>query len=188
MAACFGSLVMIVLGIYLYTTSEYGDLNLVCRHNLQSAELTVLVDGRTAFSDQISGTVKKRFGFLDKKVEGSVSKSISIPLGKHTVRVSLKSTPERFEQTKQIMINLVSGKEATVAITAQRGDLSLAYQGAPVLADKEVHSFWSGSLWSVLVTAISSVGSAAIGFLVQEFLRTRKAALLRIRGTDSQFE
>src|SRR5436189_6146847 len=96
LAACFGSLVMIALGIYLYTTSEYGDLNLVRRHNLQSAELTVLVDGKTAFSDQISGTVKKRFGFLDKKVEGSISKSLSIPFGNQTVRFSLKSAPQRF--------------------------------------------------------------------------------------------
>jgi hypothetical protein len=77
------------------------------------------------------------------------------------------------------VVNVVSDKEATLLITAQRGDLSLAYQGTPVLSDTERVPVGSGSLWSVVVTAMSSVASATIGFLVQEFLRTRKAAFLQ---------
>jgi len=179
LAVCFGSVVLIPLAIYTYLSNGHEDLNLICRHNLQSAELTVIVDGEVAFSDQISGTVKKRFGFLDKKVEGTLSKSLSIPLGKHTVRVSMKSMPEHFDQTKQVAVNLVSGQVATVTITAQRGDLSLAYQGAPVISDKGIGSASSSSVWSILITAIGSVGSAAIGFMVQEFLRNRKSSFLQ---------
>jgi hypothetical protein len=87
--------------------------------------------------------------------------------------------PDRFDQTRQVAVNLVSGKESTVTITSQRGDLSLAYQGAPVDQEMAGVGASSGSVWSILVTLIGSVGSAAIGFMVQEFLRARKAAFLQ---------
>jgi hypothetical protein len=183
MAVCFGLLVLIPLSLYSYLSNGRGDLNLIFRHNLQSAELTVNVDGKLAFVDQSSGTVKKRFGFLDKKVEGTLSKALSIPLGKHTVRVSLKSASEQFEQTRQISVNLVSGKESTITITAQRGDLSLAYEGPPVSSNTISTPEGSSAIWSILMTAMGAVGSAAIGFMVQEFLRARKAAFLQNKSS-----
>ena len=183
LAVCFGLLVLIPLAIYSYFSNEYGDLNLVCRHSFQSADLTVSVDGKVAYSDQSSGTVKKRFGFLDKKVEGTLSKALSMPLGKHTVRVSLKSTSDQFDQTRQIAVNLVSGRESTVTITAQRGDLLLAYDGAPLVAGVESASAGSSAIWSVLMTVMGAVASAAIGFMVQEFLRSRKVAFLQNKSS-----
>jgi len=63
----------------MYPSSEPGSLNLVCRHNLRTADLSVFVDGRPAFSDQVSGTAKKRFGVFDKKVEGTFSKTFVFP-------------------------------------------------------------------------------------------------------------
>ena len=183
MAVCFGLLVLIPLGIYSYLSNGYGDLNLVCRHSFQSAELTVSVDGKMVYSDQSSGTVKKRFGFLDKKVEGTLSKALSMPLGKHTVRVSLKSPTDQFDQTRQIVVNLVSGRESTVTITNQRGDLMLSYDGAPIVAGNTSNSAGSSAIWSVLMTAMGAVASAAIGFMVQEFLRSRKAAFLQNKSS-----
>src|SRR6266581_1641516 len=174
LAASFGLLV-VGLAIYMYS-GESGNINLICRHNLRTADLSVFVDGRPQFSDQISGTVKKRFGIFDKKVEGTFSKTFTTSLGEHVVRVHLQSTPERFDQTRQIGINLVSGKEATVSITAQNGDLSLAYRGSPVNSvNDDSQSYYSGPLRSILVAVTASAVSAAIGFIVQEFLRTRKA-------------
>jgi len=176
LAVCLGSLALTGLAIYTYRSSDSGSLSLICRHSLRTAELSVFVDGSQTFSDQISGTVKKRFGILDKRVEGTLSKTLTVSLGEHIVRVRLKSSPEQFDQTKQIVVNLVSGKEATVVITAQRGELSLAYQGPAVVPVKDSGPAYSGSLWSILVTVMGSAMSAAIGFVVQEFLRTRKAA------------
>lgn len=183
LAVFFGLLVLVPLAVYSYLSNGRGDLNLVCRHSLQSAELTVSVDGKLAFADQSSGTVKKRFGFLDKKVEGTLSKALSLPLGKHTVRVSLKSPSEQFEQTRQIAVNLVSGNESTVTITAQRGDLSLAYDGPPVVFNAASTSEGSSAIWSILMTVMGAVGSAAIGFMVQEFLRSRKASFLQKKSS-----
>ena len=186
LAVCFGLIVLIPLGVYSYLSSGYGDLNLICRHNLQSVELTVSVDGEEVYSDQSSGTVKKRFGFLDKKVEGTLSKTLSLPLGKHMVRVNLKSPTERVDQTRQIAVNLVSGRESTILITTQRNDLVLTYQGAPLQPDSKVGSpASSNAIWSILMTIAGSVASAAIGFMVQEFLRSRKAAFLQSQSSKS---
>jgi hypothetical protein len=183
LAVFFGLLVMVPLAVYSYLSNGHGDLNLICRHTFQAAELTVSVDGKLAFADQSSGTVKKRFGFLDKKVEGTLSKALSLPLGRHTVRVSLKSPSEQFEQTRQIVVNLVSGKESTVTITAQRGDLSLAYEGPPALSNTVSTPEGSSAFWSILMTVMGAVGSAAIGFMVQEFLRSRKASFLQKKSS-----
>jgi hypothetical protein len=183
LAVCFGLLVLIPLGIYSYLSNGYGDLNLVCRHSFQSAELTVNVDGKMVYSDQSSGTIKKRFGFLDKKMEGTLSKALSMPLGKHTVRVSLKSPTDQFDQTRQIAVNLVSGRESTVTITAQRGDLVLAYDGAPIVSGTASASSGPSAIWSILMTAMGAVASAAIGFMVQEFLRSKKAAFLQNKNS-----
>jgi hypothetical protein len=185
MAVSFGLLVLIPLTVYFYLSNGRGDLNLICRHNFQSAELTVSVDGKMVFSDQSSGTVKKRFGFLDKKVEGTLSKALSMTLGKHLVRVSLKSPSEQFDQTRQIAVNLISGRESTVTITAQRGDLLLAYDGAPIVSGTASAPAGSNAIWSILMTAIGAVASAAIGFMVQEFLRSRKAAFLQSKSSRS---
>jgi len=179
LAVCCGLLVLIPLALHSYLSNGRGDLNLICRHNLQSAELTVSIDGKLAFSESSAGTVKKRFGFLDKKVEGTLSKAVSLPLGKHTIRVNLKSSPERFDQTRQIAVNMVAGKESTVLITSQRGDLSLAYQGASVASNEVEAAVVPASVWSILITVAGSAASAAIGFMVQEFLRGRKESLLQ---------
>jgi hypothetical protein len=176
LATCVGLAVLITLAIYSYATSGSSALNLVCRHNLQSADLSVYVDGKPVFADRVSGAVKRRFGFLDKKVEGTLSKVLSVPPGRHDVKVELKSSPERFDQTRQIAVNLVSGREATIVITAQRGELALAYQGSPADSDKDSEPSYSGSIRSILFTVLGSVASAAVGFIVQEFLRTRREA------------
>ena len=174
LAVSLGAPVLVGLAIYSYLSSDSGALNVVFRHSLQTADLTVFVDGRPTFSDQVPGTAKKRFGILDKRVEGTLSKTLAVPLGTHIVQVHVKSSPERFDQTRQISVNLVSGKDSTVVINAQRDDLSLSYRGRAVGPVQEGAES-SGPFRSILVTVMGSAVSAAIGFLVQEFLKARKA-------------
>jgi hypothetical protein len=176
MALGFGSLTLFGLVIYVYLLAGSGNLTVVCRDNFRSAELSIYVDDKLTFSDQISGSTKKRFGILDERIEGVLSKVLPLALGDHVVRAHLTSAADHFDQTKQVEVNLVSGKEATVVVTTPRGELSLAYQGPSATAVKDSGMLSSGTLRSILVTLAGSVVSAAIGFGVQEFLKTRKAA------------
>ena len=178
MAVSFGSLTLLCLIIYVYFLPGSGNLTVVCRENFRSAELSIYVDDKLTFSDQISGNAKKRFGILDERIEGTLSKVLTFPLGDHVVRAHLTSVADHFDQTKQVEVNLVSGKEATVSSTAPRGELYLAYQGPSLTAVKDSGMPPSGPLRSMLVTVVGSIVSAAIGFGVQEFLKTRKTAAI----------
>jgi hypothetical protein len=168
------SLVLIGPAIYTSLSSQPATLNLICRHNLMTAELSVFIDGKLSFSDHLSGTATKRFGIFGKQVSGAFSKSLTVPSGEHVMQVQLRSPGSGFDQTKQSEFNLPPGKEATVVIATQRNELSLAYEG-PSVDPVKAGSDYSESVRWILLTAMGSAVSAAIGFFVQEFLRSKKA-------------
>lgn len=174
LAVLAGVLVLIGLAVYAFLTSGSATLNLVCRHNLRAADLSLLVDGKLAFTEQISGSAKKRFGIFKTGVAGSFSKSLTLPSGEHVIQVHLKSPADSFDQTRRCGVNLLPEKGTTLQITAQRGSMSLLCEGPPVAAAKSHDSDYSSVARSLLVTVFGSVASAAIGFMVQEFLRSRK--------------
>jgi hypothetical protein len=176
LAVLVGSLVLLGLVAYTFLSSGSATLNLVCRHNLRTADLSVFIDGKLSYEHEISGSSLKQFGILGKRVEGTFSKSLAVSSGDHTVQVHLASTADGFDQVKQRGLHLVAGKEATLVITTQRGGMSLAVQGFSNASATDIGSSYSGSVRSILVTVMGSAVSAAIGFAVQEFLRSRKAA------------
>jgi hypothetical protein len=174
LALLAGSFFALACFLYAFLSSGSATLNVVCRHSFRSAELSVFVDGKLNHSEQISGIAKKRFGLFDTRVEGSFSKSLAVPAGEHLVQVRLRSATDGFDQTKQCRINLPAGKDATVVVSTQRGAMSLAYQGPA--AGTETASGYFNSLRTVVVTVLGSAVSAAIGFVVQDFLRSRKVS------------
>jgi hypothetical protein len=167
------SLVLIGPAIYTSLSSQPATLNLLCRHNLLTAELSVFIDGKLSFTDHLSGTASKRFGLFGKQVSGTFSKSLTVPSGEHVVQVELRSPESGFDQTKQSEFNLLPGKEARLVIATQRNELSLAYEG-PSADPVKAGSDYSESVRWILLTAMGSAVSAAIGFFVQEFLRSKK--------------
>ncbi len=171
-----GSAVLFVLALYTFLFSSSATLNLVCRHNLRSAELSVFVDGKLVHVEQVSGTAKKRFGMFDTRIEGSFSKALAIAAGHHVIQVRLRSAADGFDQSKLCGVYLVPGKNATLVVSTSRGAMSLAYQGPPVETANETVSGYSNSLHTVLVTVLGSAVSAAIGFFVQEALRSKKSS------------
>src|SRR6267154_6541325 len=53
-----GSIVLISLVVYTSLTGS-ATLNLICRHALRSAEISVSIDGKTIYADHISASPKK---------------------------------------------------------------------------------------------------------------------------------
>ncbi|HEX9121445.1 MAG TPA: hypothetical protein VF840_12975, partial [Terriglobales bacterium] len=97
-----------------------------------------------------------------------------VPAGQHVVQVRLRS--EGFDQAKVCGVNLVTGKDATVLVSAQRGGMTLVYQGPPVTAGDSPVSDYFSSVRTLVAALIGSAASAVIGFVVQEALRARKSA------------
>jgi hypothetical protein len=175
LAVLAGSLVLVGLAVYTSLSGGSATLNLICRHDLRSADISVSIDGRTTYTDHISANPKKLFGIFGKRGE-TFSKSLTVPSGEHVVQVHLISATNRFDQTKQRELNLLPGNEATLLIAAQRNGMSLLYQGPVTAPTKNLGSVYSDLVRSILVTLLGSAVSAVIGFFVQDFLRSRKAA------------
>ncbi len=171
-----GSVVLVGLALFTFLLRSSATLNLICRHNLRSAELSVFVDGKLVHVEQVSGTAKKRLGLFDTRIEGSFSKALAIAAGHHVIQVRLRSAVDGFDQSKSCGVYLVPGKNATVVVNTSRGGMWLAYQGPPVETANETVSGYSNSLRTVLVTVLGSAVSAAIGFFVQEALRSKKSS------------
>jgi len=167
---------LVLVGLAVYTSLLGGSatLNLICRHDLRSADISVSIDGRTTYTDHISASPKKLFAILGKRE--TFSKSLTVPPGEHVVQVHLSSATDGFDQTKQRELNLLPGNETTLRIDAHRNGMSLVYPGPATSPTNNLGSGFPDSLRSILVTLLGSAVSAAIGFVVQEFLRSRKAA------------
>ena len=175
LAVLTGLLVLVGLAIYTSLLAGSATLNLICRHDLRSADISVSIDGRTTYTDHISASPKKLFAILGKRGE-TFSKSLTVPSGEHVVQVHLSSATDGFDQTKQRELNLLPGNETTLRIDAHRKGMSLVYPGPATSPTNNLGSAFPDSLRSILVTLLGSAVSAAIGFVVQDFLRSRKAA------------
>jgi len=169
-----GSIVLISLVVYTSLTGS-ATLNLICRHTLRSADISVSIDGKTIYSDHISASPKKFYEILGKRSE-TFSKSLTVPSGNRVVEVHLTSATDGFDQTRQCELSVPPGKESTLLIEAQQSGLSLVNKGSATAPARNSGSAYSDSLRSVLVTLLGSGVSAAIGFFVQEFLRSKKTA------------
>jgi hypothetical protein len=173
-ALLIGSIVLISLAVYTSLTGS-ATLNLICRHALRSADISVSIDGKTIYSDHISGSPKKFYEILGKRSE-TFSKSLTVPSGNRVVEVHLSSATDGFDQTRQCELSVPPGKEATLLIEAQQSGMSLVNKGSAIAPVRNLESAYSDSLRSVLVTLLGSGVSAAIGFFVQEFLRSKKTS------------
>ena len=174
MAVLTGALVLVGLAVCTSLPGGSATLNLICRHDFHSTDISVAIDGRTTYTDHISASPKKLFAFVGKRE--TFSKALTVPSGEHVVQVHLSSATDGFDQTKQQDLNLLPGSEATLLVDAQRNGISLAYQRPIAAPTKNLGSAYPDSLRSIALTLIGSAVSAVIGFFVQEFLRSRKAA------------
>ena len=169
-----GSIVLISLAVYTSLTGS-ATLNLICRHAFRSADISVSIDGKTIYADHISASPKRFYEILGKRSE-TFSKSLTVPSGNRVVEVHLSSATDGFDQTRQCELSVPPGKEATLLVEAQQSGMSLVNKGSATVPARNLESGYSDSLRSVLVTLLGSGVSAAIGFFVQEFLRSKKTA------------
>jgi hypothetical protein len=172
-------LVAVVGLVYQWAFSKTAKVNIVCSHGFRSAELSVWVDRDLVYSGNVNGTSRKHFQLFSAGKPG-LYKSIEVPAGHHAIQVRLNATADGFDQTKVTNANFSDLHTNSVSISAGRRGLTLSVQGgaepsAP--ADSEALTAYQKVASSVIFSILGSGMSAAIAFLVQEFLRAQKARL-----------
>ncbi|HEY2842670.1 MAG TPA: hypothetical protein VGJ09_03430 [Bryobacteraceae bacterium] len=169
-----GAVVLIALGIYAAFLSGSSTLHILVHHNFREADLSLVVDGRVNFTEHLSGSAKKRLGLFEQ-VNGNFSKTLPLPAGEHLVEVQLRSAADGVNQSRSSRIKILDGQEATLSVSASRNSMNLNFQGASVTPDSSVSNLADHAL-SLALTVMGSALTAAVGFFVQDFLRSKKVA------------
>jgi hypothetical protein len=169
-------LVLLVAGFWLWRST--ATLTVAGHHSFKRAEMSVYVDGDLKSTSEVSGSPRKKLGVF-QKTEGTFSKSLRIAAGDHTIRVQFHSLTDDSDLSRQVQVSVQAGTQSTVYVNADRAALSLAFAGtSPKLrSEPEPTTGYAKTLQSILMAVGGSVLSATVGFVVQDFLRSRKAAL-----------
>ena len=173
-------LAMLLIGflIFSFTTSDSTKLNIVCQHNFRSAELSIWIDSNLVYSGNVSGSVKKRFGWLGSSKGKGLYKTVNVPSGRHTLQVRVNAAAERYDQTKTMAVAFAENQDNSLSISAGNRGLYLMSRGsANISVESDSSTSYGKYVSSVLISLFGSGMSAAIAFLVQEFLRSQKARL-----------
>ena len=174
LALALGLLASVLLGISALLFLPSATLQLVCRHDFRNATITVSVDGDVVHTDNLTGSVRKIFGVVEK-TEGTYVRSIPVGAGRHVVSVQLRASG--YDRTRSLEGEFSRGKESVLSVDSGRG-LSLAWRAAGSGPSGLEPAGSSPSFFkyagSALMTIFGSIVSASIGVLVQDFLRARK--------------
>jgi hypothetical protein len=160
----------VMMAIYTALTAKDSSLHFKVQHGFHNAQVSVWVDSDLVYSGTITGSTKKKFGFLPTDaVQGSLSQIIPVRSGPHTVRVRV-APDDATAQDDTITGDFARNGERTLSVSARHNGLSLAWQGTGA-GDTESPS---GFAWlsryatSLLLTIGGSIISALTGFALRE--------------------
>ncbi len=176
-------------------------LNLDVRHNFKNVALTVTIDDEPALDTRIDGS-GKRFGMFGKREERVFTKTFDLEPGARVVRVRVRSTADKFDQTRVERFELSPASVASLRLVVEKSGLAVFADRPPVVQTVAAPSRQASSparpkpvtaaaaarapsvlveiyqtLRSLLIAMAGFVATTAAGFVVQEFLISRKRLL-----------
>jgi hypothetical protein len=169
-------LLVLAVGWYWFVAAS-ATLTIAGRHSFRQAQVSIWVDGNLKSTFEVSGSAKKKLGVF-QKIDGSFSRSLRVGAGDHTIRVQVHSLTDNSDVIRQCRASVASGTQSTVYVNADRGLLSLSFaSGSPrTQPEPESSNGYLKLMQSVLMALVGSALSATVGFLVQDFLKSRKAS------------
>lgn len=175
-----GVVAIALAGAWYWYTASSATLTIAGHHGFRRAEVSIWVDGDLKSKYQVTGSDKRRFGIL-QKTEGNFSRSVRVGAGDHMVRVQFRSLTDSSSLTRQCHVSVDATTESTMYVNADRGVMSLSFAGsAPkIKSAPEPSTGYAKMLQSTFMAIAGSALSAVVGFVVQDFLKSRKAAQVK---------
>ncbi|HEU5450918.1 MAG TPA: hypothetical protein VFU76_02980 [Terriglobales bacterium] len=176
---------MIVLAAAVFSAAAAGylvlrpssvDVHLTVRHPFRTADMTIAIDGENAYSGQLTAKTKKKLLIMDR-VEGSFAKTFALRPGAHTVEVHIRSEAYAYDQSVRRSFDAPAGRGGTLVVSAVNGaDLTMNWLPVPPAGEGGPSPAFLTTVNSLLLTALGTILSATVGYFVQEFLKSRRAA------------
>ena len=161
-------LAALLMALYTAVSGKDASLRIRVQHSLRSAQFSLWVDGDLAYSGNLVGTTKRKFGLIPA-VQGSLSETFAVTHGPHQIKVQIASDSGVREST--ISGDFARKQQQTLSVNASRGEISLNWQPADVVG---TDSPSSGSGWvsryagTLILTVAGSIISALTGFALRE--------------------
>jgi hypothetical protein len=179
----------LLMAVHTAISAKDSSLHLRVQHGFRDAQVSVWVDGDLAFSGNITGATKKKFGLIPTDaVQGSFSQIIAVRSGQHKVRVRIQPS-DSAAQEDSIAGSFSANAERSLLVSAHRGSLSLSWTGAtnaPVEAASSV-SWLSRYAGSLFLTFAGSIMSAVAGYVLRELpgrLRPASQAVSKVEPSQ----
>jgi serine/threonine protein kinase len=103
-------------------------LDLEVEHNFTAAHLSVWVDDRATYTQQLEGTDRKHL-VVFHGVRGHASHALQLPPGKHRVRIRVVSGVDSYDQSGTVAGEFTSGEEKVLRIHFnKRREMNLSLQ------------------------------------------------------------
>jgi len=160
----------VFMAIYTAITSKDSSLHLKVQHNFRTAQVSVWVDGDLAYSGKMTGSPKKKLGFIPSDaVQGSLSQIIPERSGHHSLRVRIEPEDAAMQEDS-ISGDFSSNSERDLSVSARRSQIALSWQGSGSTSAETSSSFaWlSRYAGSLLLTIAGSIMSALTGYAIRE--------------------
>ncbi len=168
---------LVVLGLFLLAavfaalhtafSAQDASLHLKVQHSFRSADLSVWIDGKQAYSGKLRGTVRRKLGLIPESVQGSLSQIFALSSGVHQIRIAVASDDGSAEEDS-ISAEFAPNSKRELSATARRSSLTLAWQSTdpvPAPANPGLIARYMGTL---LLTIAGSIISAVTGFALKE--------------------
>jgi hypothetical protein len=176
-------------------------LNLDVRHTFKNVNVTVTIDDQPPLEAKVTGS-GKRFGMFGKREERAYTKTFDLEPGVRVVRVRVRSAEDKFDQTRVERFELGSASVASLRLVVEKSGLAVFADRPPVVRPvavappapkpqprpaapaaaavpptRSVMVEIYQTLRSLLIAMAGFVATTAAGFVVQEFLISRKRLL-----------
>ncbi|HET9743086.1 MAG TPA: serine/threonine-protein kinase [Terriglobales bacterium] len=154
--------------------SSHATLHLEGQHPFHSGEITVFQDGHKVYSGELHGMKRSTLGVFHR-VEGNISEDISVPTGKHDIRVRVTAPEDHFDESSALQTNFVSGEDKVLRVEFVRGgDIYLEWLGDNAVSSGDPSAPQSEHSSPIVLTILGSSVSAFMGWLIPTIMRLMK--------------
>ena len=172
-------LTAILMALHTALSVKNSTLHLKLQHEFRKASVSVWVDDNLAYSGEITGSTKKKFGlFPTDSAQGSLSQIIPVRSGQHNIRLRIEPEAATMQEDN-IVGTFADHTTHNLAVTARHSGLSLSWQVQNTVSVEGSSMFgWlSQYAGALILTIVGSIMSALTGYAIKELpVRLRSAS------------